>query len=149
MSASRCILRVQRRGSVWTWSGAPCSQLFSPDGFWLAARAVLHAAVQTVIFAGCCLPPRLHQRSVINMHCGSPSRSCMVHNEAVVGLVIIVETTVQRKHSHAASCLIERWQICSQNTSATCIVWQMCFSFPLPLFLSPSFWMKKSSIFVT
>ena len=29
------------------------------------------------------------------MHCGSPSRFGVAHNAAVVGLVIIVETTVQ------------------------------------------------------
>jgi len=32
-------------------------QLFFPDGFYLAARTVFHAAVKTVIFVGCCFPP--------------------------------------------------------------------------------------------
>lgn len=58
---------------ICTLSRALLLQLFFPDGFSLAARAAFCAAVQTVIFVGCCYP--MTSGSVINMHRGSPSRS--------------------------------------------------------------------------
>lgn len=156
----RCAFHTE--GVFWGYRGdAVCVPRLSlaasaalPWQFVSGRESCLPCCHENCNFCWVLLSPRLHQRSVINMHCGSPSRSCTAYNEAVVGLVIIVETTVQWKHSHAASCLIERWQICSQNTSATCIVWQMCFSFPLHLFPSLAFFFfsfldEKSPISVT